>query len=70
MKIGLLHVGFKRRRLWRAFVDCIENGGCAEKLAIIRAQGKKVAARQQNKAVHRNGRITYSGNIVRNKGDV
>jgi hypothetical protein len=32
-----------------AFVDCIDNGGCAEKLALIRAQGKKVAARMQKK---------------------
>jgi hypothetical protein len=35
-----------------AFVDCIDNGGCAEKLALIRAQGKKVlAARMQRKSV-------------------
>jgi hypothetical protein len=53
-----------------AFIDCIDNGGCAEKIALIRAQGKKVAARQQKKAVHHNRWITYTGNIVRNKGDV
>jgi hypothetical protein len=55
-----------------AFVDCIDNGGCAEKLAFIRAQGKKVAARRQRKAVKDKdtGRITYSGDTVREKGEV
>jgi hypothetical protein len=30
-----------------AFVDCIDDGGCAERLALKRAQGKKVAVRMQ-----------------------
>jgi hypothetical protein len=53
------------------FADFIDNGGCAEKFALIRAQGKKVASRMQRKSVKQsNGRTTHSGEIVRRKGDV
>ena len=54
-----------------AFVDSIENGGVAEKLAFIRAQGKKVASKTQKKGVRQpNGSIRYCGDIIRQKNDV
>ena len=54
-----------------AFTDNIENGGSAEKIAFIRAKGKKLAARNQRAAVRQaNGSIRYTGPLVRKKGDV
>ena len=50
----------------------MENGGKAEKLAFIRAQGKKVAAARQQKAAVRqtDGSVKYCGEVLREKGDV
>ena len=49
----------------------IENGGTAEKLQFIRAQGKKVASRVQKQAVRQeDGSIKYNGPVVRKNGEV
>jgi hypothetical protein len=54
-----------------AFEDCIENGGNAEKIAFIRAQGPKVAAKVQRACVRQaDGRRKYCGDVIRNKGDI
>ena len=54
-----------------AFVDSLENGGSAEKLAFVRAQGKKVADRLVREAAKQpDGRVRYCGKVVRKKGDV
>jgi hypothetical protein len=54
-----------------AFEDSLDNGGRAEKLAFIRAQGKKVASKTQRKSVRQpDGSIRYNGDIIRNKGEV
>ena len=54
-----------------AFEDCIENGGNAKKLAFIRAQRKKVAAKMQKACVFQaDGTRKYNGEVIRKKGDI
>ena len=54
-----------------AFEDSIENGGVAEKLALIRAQGFKVADKTVRQSTRdENGRLRYDGEIVRERDDV
>jgi hypothetical protein len=54
-----------------AFEDSLDNGGSAEKLAFIRAKGKKVASRIQRKAVRQpDGNVKFCGDVIRRKGDV
>jgi len=54
-----------------AFEDSIENGGRAHKLGFYRAQSYKVAKKQVRAAVRQpEGNVTYSGEVLRRKGDL
>ena len=62
--MGIAFTGF-------AFEDCIENGGTAVKLDFVRAQGFKIADREQRAAVrNENGQVRFSGEILRRKDDL
>jgi hypothetical protein len=53
-----------------AFEDNIENGGEAFKLGFFRAQSHKIAEKEVRQAVRQeNGKLKYTGPIVRRKGD-
>ena len=54
-----------------AFADSMDNGGDAEKLALIRAQGYKVANKRVKQSTRdESGRVKYDGPIIREKDDV
>jgi hypothetical protein len=51
-----------------AFADSMDNGGDAEKLALIRAQGYKVADKRVKQSTRdESGRVKYDGPIIREK---
>jgi hypothetical protein len=54
-----------------AFIDSMENGGIGLKLAFVRAEGAKIAARMQRASRKTDtGAVKYDGPVVRQKDDI